>query len=83
MHWDASLALGPALGGLRAFVDKQRALHSKHSFSFCIAVGDFFAPLSTSQADQDVDDLLAGTLDGMHPSSCSLPLSLSALFLGR
>ncbi|KAL7413774.1 CwfJ C-terminus 1-domain-containing protein-like protein [Mrakia frigida] len=56
------LALGPPLGSLKAFVDKQRSLQTKHNFTLCVCVGDFFGA-ATSETDTEVDDLLAGRLD--------------------
>ncbi|CDZ96519.1 Uncharacterized conserved protein [Phaffia rhodozyma] len=55
------LALGPALGSLRAFIEKQRALQSKHHFNLCVCVGDFFGP--EGENPDEVDDLLRGSLN--------------------
>jgi len=65
--FSCSLALGPPLGSLKAFVDKQRSLQTKHNFTLCVCVGDFFGA-GTSETDTEVDDLLAGRLDGEFAS---------------
>jgi hypothetical protein len=65
IHTSSSLALGPPKGSLAAFVAQQRTLQAKHSFSLCVSVGDFFGGSQTTpDQEQELDDLLAGRLDG-------------------
>lgn len=68
----SSLALGPPAGELVSFIEKQRTLQSKHNFSFCVCVGDFFGPVGdeTEGENEEEDDeivrkLLKGELDGL------------------
>lgn len=65
------LTVGAALGSIRELFAKIKTIDAKHGkFDFALCLGDFFGPLKTEEngdtGEDEIDELLAGKIDGMY-----------------
>jgi hypothetical protein len=63
--------VGSAAGSIRDLFAKIKAIDAKHGkFDLVLCTGDFFGPLGQPSAEEETEQLLAGSLEGAYRIFC-------------